>query len=213
MHMIDFASSPRLLTAAAIILASGTSACDEPEVPVTPYPDGGYAIQTDAGAPPPPPPPPTAVVPAEAPPCDGTQTVALQQKLKASEATEVKSGMKPETTFMCKMLQQGQSATLPMTAQPGTCYTVVAVSNPNVSEVDVVITLDTSAGTLPPVLAPFIGKPEFFRDGMSGPNATIGRKPHCVTNFLPIAGSVLVKVTATTGSGPVAVQVYSKPGT
>lgn len=198
---------------ALVSLASlALTACSDPEVPVTPYPPQGATASATASAPPPPPPPPVPTgQQAAGAACDGNATVALQQKLRANEATYVKAGMKPESTFTCKMLQQGESAMVPMTAQPGMCYTVVAVSNPNVSELDVVLGLPP--GSIPPALAAFAGKPEFFRDGMNGPTAVIGPKPHCVTNFLPVAAALTIKVTATGGSGPVAVQLYSKPGT
>lgn len=195
-----------LLAAASLAI----TACSDPEVPVTPYPPPGGTASATATAPPPPPPVPSGQ-PAGAAACDGNTTVALQDKLRANEATYVKAGMKPESTFTCKMLQQGESANVPMTAQPGTCYTIVAVSNPNVSELDVVLGL--APGAIPPALAAFAGKPEFFRDGMNGPTAVIGPKPHCVTNFLPIPAALNIKVTATGGAGPVAVQLYSKPGT
>jgi len=61
----------------------------------------------------------------------------------------------------------------------------------------------------PPLLAAFANM-VLAQDSETGPVASIGSGKNCYKNPFPIPGATVVEVTARTGSGPVAVQVYSK---
>ena len=97
---------------------------------------------------------------------------------------------------------------VPVMLQPGKCYTFLAQSYPNVSELD--LTLKPNFGNPPPpILAMFANQP-IAQDSDLGPAATVGKGSQCFKNPFPIPGLAIVEVKARTGAGPVAVQVYSK---
>lgn len=179
------------------------SACkkEEPETPPPPTP-------SPAPPPPPPAPPPPTEPAVSTGPCDAAMTLALQTAIQAREKKEVTFGMKPEGAFTCQRVAEGTAATVAVTLQPGKCYTALAGSFPNVTEVDVF--LKPNFGEPPPaLLAPFANM-VLSQDTETGPTASIGQGKNCYKNPLPVPGAAMVEVKARTGSGPVAVQVYSK---
>lgn len=189
------------LSAAATVFLTGCPG--EPEVPDEVIPDGGYT---------PPPPPVQDAAPPPPPdasgPCDHTIALALQTAIQARAKKEVSFGMKPEGAFACQKVNEGGSASVAVTLQPGRCYTFLAHSYPDVTEIDVY--LKPNLGPNPaPLLQAFAGAP-FAQDSDTGPNAAIGRNKDCFKNPLPIPGAAIVEVTSRTGAGPVAVQVYSR---
>ncbi len=185
--------------AAAVALA----ACHQP--PVQPPPPPILTASVPVPPPPPPPPPPPAVTQG---PCDPTMQLALETAIKAREKTELGPGMKAESSYTCMIVPEGGAATVPVTLASGRCYTFIAQSFPNVSELD--LSLKPNFGPAPvPLLAAFANTP-FAQDSDTGPAATIGKGANCFKNPLPVPGAAVVEVKARTGSGPVAVQVYSR---
>ena len=191
----------------ALLLTADVGCHDEP-APQVPQP-----LPPPMMTAPPPPPPPTSIAPPPPPPvtmapCDATMQLALQTALKAREKGELGLGMKPESGFACMTVPEGGSASVPVMLQPGKCYTFLAQSYPNVSELD--LTLKPNFGNPPPpILAMFANQP-IAQDSDLGPAATVGKGSQCFKNPFPIPGLAIVEVKARTGAGPVAVQVYSK---
>ncbi len=193
----------RSLSALTVLLmVSGVTACGDDK----PAQDPSMVQPTATVAPPPPP------VPAPAPTtqvgqCDATMQVALQTAIEARKS-ELGFGMKPEGAFGCETVAEGGTMTVAVSLQPGRCYTVLANSFPNVSEVDLFLKPNLGPNP-PPLLASFSGM-VMAQDSETGPIASIGGGKSCYKNPLPVAGAAVIEVTARTGGGPVAVQVYSK---
>lgn len=181
-------------------------ACGEPEVPETlPPPDAG--------------PPPTATVVEPAPtttapppvvggPCDGTMQLALQTAIKGREVAELTPGMKAESAFVCQTVAEAGTISVPVTLQPGKCYTFLAHSFPNITDIDVF--LRPNLGPTPPPLLAGFATMVLAQDSEQGPIASIGGGKNCFKNPFPIPGAGVVDVIAKQGGGPLAVQVYSK---
>ncbi|HHH11203.1 MAG TPA: hypothetical protein ENK23_03920 [Sorangium sp.] len=184
-----------------LLVASSIAAC------------GGNDKQVDqpvvtATAPVPPPvpvPPPAPTV--QTGPCDATMQVALQTAIEARKS-DLSPGMKPEGGFGCESVAEGGSLKLAVSLQPGRCYTFLANSFPNVSELDMVLKANLGANPSP-LVAGFAGQP-LAQDNETGPAASIGSGKNCFKNPLPIAGAGMLEITSRTGAGPVAVQVFSK---
>jgi len=194
------------LSLLAVVATFGLAGCgSDPEPPPAP--------------PPQPPPEPTATVAEPAPtatattgittgPCDATMHLALQTAIQARAKKDLSFHMKPEGAFTCQTVNEGESATVPVTLQPGRCYSFLAHSFPNVTEIDVFLK-PNFGNPAPPLLAAFANM-VFAQDSETGPVASIGPGKNCFKNPMPIPGAAMVEVTARIGSGPVAVQVYSK---
>ena len=188
-------------------LSLGLIACGEDPPPETPQPP-----------PPTPPPAPTPVVepdpvpdtPASQGPCDAAQTLALKQAITGREKAELSGLMKPEQVFRCEHVLEGGTIEIPVTVQPNKCYSALAGSFPNITEVDLKVVLNFD-GELPAGLNAFKNT-VFAEDAETGPTAAIGRSPSCIKNLTPLMLPVPVKVIATAreGAGPMAIQVYSK---
>ena len=183
-----------------LMLTAVTTACGggetQVEQPLPPPP-----------TPPPPPPPPPAPT-TQTGPCDATMQVALQTAIEAREKAELTFGMKKEGTFGCELVAEGGMMTVAVSLQPGRCYTALANSFPNVSEVDLFLKPNLGPSP-PPLLASFAGM-VMAQDSETGPIASIGAGKNCYKNPFPVPGAAVLEVKARTGSGPVAVQVYSK---
>jgi hypothetical protein len=208
-------TSKALLGAALVMSASLAVGCGNrgTEVPVTVPPDGGY--QYDAGFAPPPPPPPTPDAGPPTPPapqsgpCDPVQTTAMATLFMARQKADA-PGMQPEGGPVCGVVPDQQSVSSPtFVLQPGHCYTVLAQALPNVSQVDVQLELDLSAG-MNPALAAFAGKPLLAVGDSAGVTATLGAKNNCYQWALPIGAPVKVTVKSKMGAGIIAAQLYSK---
>lgn len=180
---------------------AGVMGCSsEPEVPITPQPDAG----------PPPAPTPVPVVDAgptcTPAPCDAHMQLAMQEAIKAREKAEVTFGMKPESTFSCQQVCEAGAVAVPVTLQPGFCYTFLGSSFPNVTQLDMVLKPNFGPNP-PPILANFgVGA----QSSESGPNASIGSGKTCYKWAFPIPGPALVEAKSRSGAGPIAVQVYAK---
>ncbi len=184
------------------VLSIGTAGCGEekpPEVPVTPV---LTATVTATAVPVPPPAQPQAGA------CDSVMSAALQTAIQARAKQELSWGMKAEGAFVCETVSQGGAAKVAANLQPGRCYTFVAESFPNVTELDVF--LKPNFGPTPPPLLAVAANTVLAQDSDNGPRATIGRGKNCYKWPFPLPAAVVVHATARTGAGPVAVQVYSR---
>jgi hypothetical protein len=187
---------------ALLILTACSSDPKTPEQPTTP----------DAGVqpvPPPEPPPPPPAPAAQTGPCDATMTLALKTAIEARAKTQLGAGMKPEGTFTCTHILEGQTVQVPVTVQPGKCYAALAHSFPNVTELD--LFLKPNLGPTPnPLLAP-IATLVFGQDTETGPTASIGSGQNCMKHpggLINIPIAAMAEAVAKAGAGPVAVQVY-----
>ncbi len=195
------------LTLGVAALSLGLVACGEdppPDPPPQPPP---------APAPTPVPtvvePTPDPVPTVETGPCDATRTLALKTAIEGRKTAELSSTMKPEGVFRCELVAEGGGFEVPVTIQPGKCYSALAGSFPNITEVDMRLLLN-AVENLPPLLAGLKDQPA-AQDSETGPTAAIGRKDSCY-RLPPLAPPIPMKVvvTATAGAGPLAVQIFSK---
>jgi hypothetical protein len=126
----------------------------------------------------------------------GAFATPLLTGLQQSEA----AGMQPEGSSAAGQCAEGQQFELPLTLQPGKCYTVISVSM-GVQELDAQIATQPVPQAPPLVLA---------QDNASGGQAVVAGKGSCFKNPSPIAvpGKVIIK--ATRGAGAAVAQVYVK---
>ena len=198
-----FRNVPMTLGVAALSL--GFIACgDDPPPDPPPQP-------TNVPAPVPTPTP--TVVPDPAPaadlgPCDATNTLALKTAIEGRHTAELSGGMKPDGVFRCEMVAEGGTIEVPVTLQQGKCYTMLAGSFPNITEVDMKMVFNVAEG-LPPIFQALKDQPA-AQDSETGPTASIGRANNCFKNPWPLPAPMKVIVKAAAGGGPLASQVYSK---
>lgn len=202
-HRSIWAAAGSLLGGGLFALVAATSCSSEPEVPVTPVPDAGPTTTTTTT-----PPPVDAGPTVQTGPCDNVMALALQTAIKSREKEELAWGMKPEGSMACAQVAEGESTAARLMLQTGKCYSFIAESFPNVTEVELQMKLDMGDSP-PPMLAQF-GSVPMAVDQDSGPRATIGRKDGCYQWQFPLPAPVRVEVTARGGDGPVAVQAYSR---
>jgi len=100
------------------------------------------------------------------------------------------------------VLQQGQTIEQLAMLQPGKCYTVVGLGLPTIQELDIMI--------VPNIPLPNAPNLPMAQDLKSGPQATVAPSPNCYQYGLPLPAQVKIIVKATTGSGAVGAQLYSK---
>ncbi len=196
----------RNLTVAVALLGVLGCSSDPKDPPQTPMPTATATMP--APVEPAPPTEPTV----DTGPCDATMTAALQTAIQSREKKELKAGMKAEGAFICERAAEGQVVKMPITIQPNRCYTVLAGSFPNVTDIDVVLKPNLGEAQANPLLAPFANT-ILAQDADIGLNGSIGAGQNCYKFNLvpglnvPLAAVVEIKVNA--GSGPVAAQAYA----
>ncbi len=170
-------------------------------------PQGGYAAAPPAGYAGAPAYPPTGAptattaptgAPAAGPGLDPSQAVIAQQIL-APLASQNAPGAKAVTSPIGGFLQQGQTAEVAFTAEPGKCYTGVGAGTPPVQGVQLEVTLappappmtllQTQDVTITPVLGP---------------------KGQCFRTPIPIPSPAIFRVRATQGGGMIYAQLFGK---
>jgi hypothetical protein len=109
------------------------------------------------------------------------------------------AGMAEEGPVLAGNFQQGQSLERAFQLMPGTCYTVTATGT--VSELDAMILVSTPLPGASPVLA---------QDNMQGATAVVGANGACVRWQGFVGMNAKVVITATSGSGLAAAQLYVK---
>ena len=192
---------------AAVATAMVVGCGGNPKFAETPAPDAGVAVlqppapTPDAGAPMPPP-------PAAPTPCDAVQSLAMTTAIQGRAGAEA-PGMKADGAAICAVAGEGQTYTGPtFLLQGGHCYTVVGQSLPGVTQLDMQLEIDMSAGG--PAIAALGIKPVLAVSTDAGPQGAIGARNACVTWTLPVPVPVRVLLKPRTGSGPIAAQVYAK---
>ena len=90
--------------------------------------------------------------------------------------------------------------------QPGFCYTVLANSLPNVTELDVQIVADPTAAGIPPARAALATQP-IAVDSDSGTAAAIGSGANCFKWPWPLPLGVKLGLKSRAGSGPLGAQL------
>jgi hypothetical protein len=109
-------------------------------------------------------------------------------------------GMTRVGTVVAAQFAQGQILETPVTLQPNKCYAVLAVGV-GIQTVDIMLVLTTPIPGMNPTLA---------RDSGGGTQASLGGKGRCFTWPAPIAGQAKFVITATSGQGIAAGQMYVK---
>jgi hypothetical protein len=204
-------SSNRILVGvtAGVAIAAAVAGCNGgakfAETP--PMPDAGVAVLqppppvvADAGAPPPAPAAPT--------PCDPVQTLAMTTAIQGRASADA-PGMKADGAAFCAIVPEGQTYAGPVfLLQGGQCYTIVGQSLPGVTQLDMQLEVDMSAGGA--AVAALGIKPILAVSNEAGPQAAIAPKNACFHWALPMPVPVRVMLKPRNGSGPVAAQVYAK---
>jgi hypothetical protein len=114
-------------------------------------------------------------------------------------AARVAPGMQPEGDEMRQTLNEGQHAVMMVTLSAGKCYTVVGFSPPGgVKNLDLNL-------LAPPLYMTLAGQ-----DLTHNSTPTIGAAPSPMCPVIMFPLQYKLDVFAQSGSGPVAVQVYSK---
>lgn len=109
-------------------------------------------------------------------------------------------GMQKDGPPIAGNFAAGQTLEAPFTFQPGKCYTLVA-QGAGVTSVG----LEMQYVTPVPGLAPSIG-----RSAQSGAQASIGGKANCLKPISPFPAQAKFIVTAKSGQGLIAAQLFSK---
>ncbi len=103
---------------------------------------------------------------------------------------------------VCGVGQPGQVIEVPVTLQPGKCYTGIGGGLPPLTQIDLELVLTTVPGAPPLVLAASAAG--------GGVNPVLGGKPNCFKNPAPIAGSAVFRLKFTGGQGPAIATIYEK---
>lgn len=112
------------------------------------------------------------------------------------------AGSTPDGQPLGGQFKAGDTLHLPITLQPGRCYTIVAVAV-GITELDIALMISVSAAIpLPPT--------PLAVDNTSGPTAVIGSGANCFKNPTPIPLPAVAVVRATTGSGAAVAQAFSR---
>jgi hypothetical protein len=132
-------------------------------------------------------------------PSAGAAATAILGQLSTGS---IQPGAKPLGSAIVGNFQQGQTLESQLQLSPGKCYTVVAAGVPPVTGVTVQL--------LP--VSPIPGLPMLAQsEAPTAPGqAVLGRKPNCYKWPFPVGAPVKVVISATTGSGLIAAQVYEK---
>lgn len=188
------------LSGLGVLWVAGCSDKPADPPPQPPPPDAGVV---DAA--PPPPPPPTAVNA----PCDDVQLKALSEMLETRRKKDA-SRMQSASPPLCGNVSEGQTVTSqPFMLEPGYCYTVYGASLPPMTEIDMRVELDLSAGG---ALTANI-KPLIATDTEAGQMGAISPEPNCYqpVGMIPLPAKVVMVGHAAPGtSGPMAAQVYRR---
>lgn len=123
----------------------------------------------------------------------------LRAKDVARGMTKVSGGRYVST------LKPGQRGSMMITLEPGTCYSILGATAPEVGTSAVVTDLRLTLFG-PPSYALVAG-----RSDTGGPFPVLGPDPNPTCPLLPFAVPYKLEVHASGGSGPVAVQVYRRP--
>jgi hypothetical protein len=111
-------------------------------------------------------------------------------------------GAKPLGSPVAAQFQQGQCIETNVSMSPGKCYSVVASGLPSVQNLDLALVPVGPVPGFPQVVA--------ASDDSVGSTSVLGASPHCFKWALPVAGSMKLIVSVSSGQGLAAAQVFEK---
>ena len=111
-------------------------------------------------------------------------------------------GAKPHGAVIAAQFQQGQCIETVVNMSPGKCYSVVGSGLPGVQNLDLALVQVPSLPGVPQVV--------LASDDSVGATSVLGRSPHCFKWALPVAGSMKLIVSVSSGQGVAAAQVFEK---
>jgi hypothetical protein len=127
---------------------------------------------------------------------------AVTAALLPLAAQKAMPGAKPLGSPLAAQLQQGQCIETVVSMSPGKCYSVVASGLPGIQNVDLALVPISPIPGVPQVVA--------ASDGSVGPTAVLGESPNCFKWALPLAGTMKLILSAPSGQGIAAAQVFEK---
>lgn len=159
-----------------------------------------------AASPSPVPPPSPSVVTASctslAAPIDLSAAQAVTSALLPLAGQKAMPGAKALGSPIAAQFQQGQCIETVVSMSPGKCYSVVASALPGVQNLDLALVSISPIPGVPQVVA--------ASDDSVGPTAVLGANPNCFKWALPLAGTMKLILSAASGSGIAAAQVFEK---
>ena len=204
-HLVRSATALCALTAAGSLALAGVAGCGGSDEEVK-YPD--QQQQTYAQPQPQPQPTQTAApaptqttpaAPAAPQPLDAATQATLAAAITARAPTEAK-GLKPlGEVFGANVPAGGQAESPQFMVDLNKCYGVIAEGGLGVTEVDIQI--------VPAIQIPGLAAATVAVDNTTGPKAAINP---CFKNTYPIGFPAKVVLKATSGSGPIAAQIFMK---
>lgn len=179
-----------------------------PDGPGSPPPPGASTTPTqpkrDVAAAEPADPPAPVAAPGPTAPSGGTAVFSGASSspppaIQALAATDA-AGMVPAGSTLSAIFARGQTLDLPLQLLPGRCYAILAAGAPSVQAMQ--ITVSASMPPLPPAV---------IAQASGAATASLGGKSTgCYKNPMPVPLPATVTVEVTAGTGPAAIQVYSK---
>jgi hypothetical protein len=122
--------------------------------------------------------------------------------LPALAGSKAPPGAKAVGAPIAAQFQQGHCLEVTVNMNPGKCYSVVAAALPTVQNLDLSLVAAASLPGLPQVVA--------ASDSSVGPTSTLGEAPNCFKWALPVAGTMKLIVSVSSGQGLAAAQVFEK---
>jgi hypothetical protein len=169
--------------------------------PTTPPSNAGGAA-SPSPAPAPSPPVVTATCTSLAAPIDVSAAQAVTSALLPLASQKAMPGAKPLGSPIAAKFQQGQCIETVVSMSPGKCYSVVASALPGIQNVDLALVSISPLPGVPQVVA--------ASDDSAGPTAVLGANPNCFKWALPLAGTMKLILSAPSGQGIAAAQVFEK---
>jgi hypothetical protein len=169
--------------------------------PTQPSPSGG-APPTPMPQPTPTPLVATATCTSLATAIDVSAAQAVTGALLPLASQKAMPGAKPLGAPLAAQFQQGQCIETTVSMSPGKCYSVVASGLPGMQNVDLALVPTPPLPGVPQVVA--------ASDDSVGPTAVLGAAPNCFKWALPIAGTMKLILSAPSGQGIAAAQVFEK---
>jgi hypothetical protein len=135
-------------------------------------------------------------------PIDLSAAQAVTGALLPLASQKAMPGAKPLGSPIAAQFQQGQCIETVVTMSPGKCYSVVASALPGIQNLDLALVSISPIPAVPQVVA--------ASDDSVGPTAVLGANPNCFKWALPLAGSMKLILSAASGQGIAAAQVFEK---
>jgi hypothetical protein len=111
-------------------------------------------------------------------------------------------GAKALGSPIAAQFQQGQCIETVVSMNPGKCYSVVAAGLPGIQNVDLALVSIAPVPGVPQVVA--------ASDDTVGATAVLGTNPNCFKWALPVAGTMKLILSVSSGQGVAAAQVFEK---